>query len=87
MRSALYYPHTQLHQEGSERLLKHALLLWDELEFIVPHPDYQLSHENPLFARAMALIGRPHCPSDDENPMGEKQSGENSPHSIHKGDL
>jgi hypothetical protein len=58
MRSALYYPHTELRQAnppvvasgggaggsggdsaGSEQLLKRSLLLWDDLEFIVPYPE------------------------------------------------
>ena len=66
MRSALYYPHTQLQDEGGERLLKRALLLWDELEFIVPYPEYQAYYSDPVIAEAAELIGHNHCPTEDE---------------------
>lgn len=41
MRSAIYYPRTEIH---SEPLMRSSLLLWDKLHTIVPdrtyHPDY-----------------------------------------------
>ena len=36
MRSALYYPHTDVR---SEALMKSALLTWDKLHSIIPHSD------------------------------------------------
>lgn len=65
MRSALYYPHTRLGQDGSE-LLKRALLLWDDLEFIVPFPDYSATYKDRVVAEAVELIGRKHCPDEEE---------------------
>ena len=38
MRSALYYPHTEIR---SVPLLKTAMLLWDHVEFIVPYSGYR----------------------------------------------
>jgi hypothetical protein len=63
MRSALYYPHTTVR---NEHLAKTALLLWDHLEYIVPWPHFRSHHESRGIAKAMELIGRPHCPGDDE---------------------
>ena len=63
MRSALYYPHTSI---DDERLVKTALLLWDELEFIVPYAGFQPEYDNREIRRAMEMIGAPHEPSDEE---------------------
>ncbi len=68
MRSAVYYPHTELstwHIAG-ERLLKRALLLWDQLEFIVPDPGYKAQYGDPKIAEAIEIIGVNHFPSEDE---------------------
>ena len=63
MRSALYYPHTELENVG---LLKTALLLWDQLEFIVPDASYGFAYNHKLVAEAVEMIGVKHCPSDEE---------------------
>ncbi len=63
MRSALYYPHTTIR---NEHLVKTALLLWDRLEYIVPWPHFRSHHGSHDIERAMELIGKPHCPGDDE---------------------
>jgi hypothetical protein len=63
MRSALYYPHTNVRNEG---LIKTALLLWDRLEYIVPWPDFRARYPNRRLAKAMDIIGAAHCPNDDE---------------------
>jgi hypothetical protein len=63
MRSALYYPHTEVENAG---LLKTALLLWDQLEFIVPYPEYEFSYQDRLVAEAVELVGVKHSPSDEE---------------------
>jgi hypothetical protein len=63
MRSALYYPHTEIENVG---LLKTALLLWDQLEFIVPYPAYEFSYQDRLVAEAVELVGVKHSPSDEE---------------------
>jgi len=38
VRSALYYPHTEI---KSENLFKTALLLWDQVYVIAPWPNYE----------------------------------------------
>lgn len=62
MRSAVYYPHTSL---DNAILVKSALLLWDELEFIVPWKDFDHKYEGEI-ADAMKLIGVERYPSDEE---------------------
>jgi hypothetical protein len=64
MRSALYYPHTHIR---SENLLKTSLLMWDQLEFIVPSVGYKPHYHNkPLFERALEIFGVPRCPSEQD---------------------
>ncbi|HTC03038.1 MAG TPA: hypothetical protein VK749_06525 [Xanthobacteraceae bacterium] len=63
MRSALYYPHTHIQNEG---LIKNALLLWDRLEYIVPWNHFRPHYRDRHIAEAMELIGVPHCPAPDE---------------------
>jgi hypothetical protein len=60
MRSALYYPHTEIR---SESLLKTALMLWDRLYVIVPWEDYAPNYSSALAARSFELIGKCHFPS------------------------
>src|SRR5215208_2499549 len=70
MRSALYYPHTEVR---SSSLLKTSLLLWDNLQYIVPHPAYTPYYEDPLVKDAMELIGKPHYPTDQEKEEAHSQ--------------
>src|SRR5215472_12970300 len=63
MRSALYYPHTQLR---SNFLLSTSLLLWDRVQFIVPHSGYKPQYKNRDVARAVEIIGEQHYPTDAE---------------------
>jgi hypothetical protein len=63
MLSAIYYPHTKIQNES---LLKTALLLWDEIHVIVPWEGYRSKRIRPLEAEAFELIGRAHCPTEDE---------------------
>jgi hypothetical protein len=63
MRSSVYYPHTTV---SSESIVKTALLLWDHLEFIVPHAGFKPHYQNRTIARAMELIGLPHPPNQEE---------------------
>lgn len=62
MRSALYYPNTELH----ESLLKSSLLLWDEVHVIVPWPEFEPSYNSRDAREAFSLIGKCRCPSDRE---------------------
>ncbi len=61
MRSAIYYPRTQVH---SQQMMQSSLLLWDELHTIVPDrsytPDY---HGRRDMAAAWELVGQTLVPS------------------------
>src|SRR5689334_12168360 len=63
MRSALYYPHTEVR---SEALLKTSLMLWDRLHVIVPFDDYRPQYESAEARKSFELIGKCHCPSQTE---------------------
>lgn len=65
MLTALYYPHTTLHDCS---LLKTALLLWDRLEFIAPWPDYKLKSfdGNRDVDEALEIVGAPLFPSREQ---------------------
>lgn len=63
MRSALYYPHTEIR---SEALLKSSLMLWDRVHVIVPFDNYAPSYDTSELQSAFELIGRCHCPSSEE---------------------
>lgn len=56
MRSAVYYPRTELH---SRPLMRSALLLWDEIHTIAPERNYQPGYtDDAEMAEAWELIGR-----------------------------
>jgi hypothetical protein len=75
--SALYYPHTGIQ---SHELMKQALLLWDQVEYIAPdeyfRPVYSAeaklgregysAEEAPLMQEAMEILGRRYVPKDEE---------------------
>jgi hypothetical protein len=63
MRSALYYPHTELR---SSFLLSTCLLLWDKVQFITPYPGYRPDYRNKEMARAIEIIGEQHYPTDEQ---------------------
>lgn len=63
MRSALYYPHTEMR---SRFLLRSCLLMWDKVRFLVPYPDYQPSYSNRDVARAIELVGVQHFPTTEQ---------------------
>ena len=63
MRTALYYPHTEVQ---SESLVRTALLTWDSLEYIAPDAGYQPQYESKSMARAMELIGKRRVPTTEE---------------------
>jgi hypothetical protein len=70
MRSALYYPHTEV---KSSSLLKTSLLLWDKLQYIVPSPEYEPYYEEPLVKEAIGLIGEAHFPTAQEKEEAHSQ--------------
>jgi hypothetical protein len=59
MRTALYFPHTEVH---SESIVRTALLTWDKLEYITPYRDYRPKYKNRNMSRAMELIGEARVP-------------------------
>ena len=64
MRSALYYPHTDVR---SEALMKSALLTWDKLHSIIPHEGYRPDYgDNRMMADAWELIGEGLVAKPDE---------------------
>jgi len=69
MRSALYYPHTEIQ---SESLIRSALLTWDKLEYIVPFKEYRPHYDDKSIAEAMELIGAPRAPSKDDQQQMHK---------------
>lgn len=65
MLRALYYPHTEI---ASEVILKNALLLWDNIETIVPFTGWSSLKPGgtKLRREAMELVVEPRVPSDTE---------------------
>ncbi len=64
MRSALYFPHTQIREEG---FLKNSLLLWDDVEFISPTRHFHFDQDLPAHVReALELLCRAHMPTELE---------------------
>src|SRR5262245_51438244 len=63
MRSALYYPNTEI---KTESLLKTALLLWDRVHIIVPWEGYRPDYRSIDLSQAFELIGYCHYPSEEE---------------------
>jgi len=63
MRTALYFPHTEVR---SASVVRTALLTWDSLETIVPFRGYQSQYSDARIAEAMEVIGSPRTPTDSE---------------------
>ncbi len=71
MQNALYFPHIHVQ---TDRMMKTALLLWDQVEVITPWPGFRISYdelgynaeETRDLEHAHRLINREHVPSDDE---------------------
>ncbi len=62
MLRAVYYPHTAIHDEN---FLKHALLYWDEAQFISPWRGFNTLPRYPSeTARASAKFLQPHVPTN-----------------------
>ena len=70
--SGLYFPHTKVR---APLILKTALLLWDEIQFIIPHEEFKWrpENENKLVSEAYDLIGNPHVPTDAEKRQVHEQ--------------
>jgi len=62
--NAIYYPYTAVR---SESFLKHALLYWDEIEYISPFRGYNdLGRYPEPVLRELSRILRPHVPTKEE---------------------
>ena len=70
LRSALYYPHTEMKRAN---LVKSSLLLWDQVEFIVPFDGYRPHYRSGGFSEAIDLIGVMHRPSDVERRAAHRE--------------
>lgn len=78
--TALYYPYTVLLGDNpnpnarTTSLLKTALLMWDHLEFIVPDEAYDLNYKssNPLYQRAMRVIGEKVVPDGTQKRLAHR---------------
>jgi len=63
VRTALYFPHTEVR---SKSVIHSALLLWDQLETIVPYSGYRPLYDDAEAAAAMEIIGSPRAPTEAE---------------------
>lgn len=63
MRTALYFPHTEVR---SEQILRTALMTWDKLEFIVPYHGFRPHYDNCEMARAVEIVGRARVVTGEE---------------------
>jgi hypothetical protein len=75
--SAMYYPHTGIQTAD---LMKQALLLWDQVEYLAPEDEFVPTYSSTpklgrqaynavdaeLMREAMKLIGKPYVPSESE---------------------
>jgi hypothetical protein len=71
MLKALYYPHTEI---GNQTILKNALLLWDNIETIVPFHGWVSSKpsDKKLIREAIDLVVEPRVPTDTERHTAHK---------------
>jgi len=71
MQNALYFPYIHIR---TEKLLKSALLLWDQLEYVVPYPKYPISYvgigynrkDAKILEEAHSLVCRERVPTAEE---------------------
>jgi len=79
MLSAIYYPHTSVRDEN---FLKHALLYWDEIEYISPWEDFNALPRYLPARQILAQFLKPRVPSNQE-----KQKAHNEIMKLIDGDL
>jgi hypothetical protein len=71
MFSAIYYPHTAVRDEN---FLKHALLYWDEVEYISPFHGYDVLARYPqTIIQELAKFTKPRIPTPDEKRRAHDQ--------------
>jgi hypothetical protein len=71
MLKALYYPHTDI---ANPTILKNSLLLWDNVETIVPYAGWTPppARSPKLFRDALDIVVRPRVPTDTEREKAHK---------------
>lgn len=70
MQTAIYYPHTR--PAGSD-ILRTALLLWDEVEFIVPWEGFVPEGVDRDVAEVFDVIGRESVPTDEAKRLAHER--------------
>lgn len=70
MQNAIYYPHTR---PLDADILRTAMLLWDEVEFIVPWPGYRPNISDPLIEQIVEVIGRESVPDEDAKKLAHSR--------------
>lgn len=66
MLSALYYPHISI---KDSKLIKNALLLWDQVEYLAPWSDIEPYHSDRKVKKALELLAKPYVPSSKEKKL------------------
>jgi hypothetical protein len=71
MFAAIYYPHTAIRDEN---FLKHAMLYWDEIEYISPSHGFDVLPRYPkTIIQELAKFTKPHVPTEDEKTKAHDQ--------------
>lgn len=71
MLNAIYYPHTAVRDEN---FLKHALLYWDEIEYIAPFEDFNALPRYPGEAsRVLSQFLKPRVPTNQEKERAHRE--------------
>jgi len=71
MPSAVYYPHTAVRDEN---FLKHALLYWDEVNYISPWRDFDALPRYPgETTKALSKFLVPHVPTKQEKELAHRE--------------
>ncbi len=71
MFTAVYYPHTAVRDEN---FLKHALLYWDEVEYISPFDSYNVLPRYPQTnMQELAKFTKPRVPTSEEKGRAHHQ--------------
>ena len=71
MLSAVYYPHTAVRDES---FLKHALLYWDEIEYISPWQNFNaLPRYSGETMSVLAQFLKPYVPNEQQKQQAHKE--------------
>lgn len=70
MYSAIYYPHINIRNQS---LIKSALLLWDQVEYIDPLGNRRENSPDNSIQEALDLIAKPHIPTEEEKDLAHSE--------------